>query len=197
MTLAVVVATLLLQLWLTIFGPDFGESTRVRLWHQISYFTIQSNILVALGVAPLMAHPQRNGARWQTIRGASLLGISVTALIHYFILRPISDVDGLAAVAGNSLHLVVPLMTIVGWLVFGPRPRLPWQSLLHSLLWPVAWLAYTLIVGAMSGWYPYPFVNAAELGYLSVMVTSAIVTAIFIALAALLRLLDAKLPQIS
>ncbi len=194
MTLAVVVGTLLLQLWLTLFGPDFGESLGTRLWHQVSYFTIQSNILVAASVAPLVKDPQRRGPLWSALRAAALLGISVTALVHYFVLRPINSVDGLAAVAGNSLHVVVPLLSIIGWLVFGPRPRLSGRALLNSLLWPVAWLAWTLVVGALTGWYPYPFVNAHELGYVSVLVAGGFIAAIFIALAALLRLLDAKLP---
>ena len=195
MTFAVVVATLLLQLWLTIYGQDFGESLGTRLWHQISYFTIQSNILVAVSVAPLVKDAQRRGERWSALRAAALLGISVTALIHFFILRPINTVEGLAAVAGNSLHVVVPVLTIVGWLVFGPRPRLDWGILRNSLIWPVVWLVYTLIVGAITGWYPYPFVNAGELGYIAVLVTSGVVAVIFFGLAALIRLLDAKLPQ--
>ncbi|MGO1385069.1 MAG: Pr6Pr family membrane protein [Arachnia sp.] len=194
LTLAVVVATLVLQLTLTVLGPTFGETLAVRLLHQVSYFTIQSNILVAISVAPLVRDPQRQGAFWSALRAAGLLGITVTALIHYFVLRPIIDVDGWFAVSGDSLHVVVPIMTLLGWLVFGPRPRLPWRALFSSLVWPIAWLGYTLIMGAVTGWYPYPFVNAAELGYASVLITSVVITAIFLGLAALLRLVDAKLP---
>jgi hypothetical protein len=30
---------------------------------------------------------------------------------------------------------------------------------------PLAYLAWTLLHGAASGWYPYPFLDVSELGY--------------------------------
>ena len=52
-----------------------------------------------------------------------------------------------------------------GWLLFGPRPRIGWSTVALSLIWPAVWLAYTFVHGALSGWYPYPFLNVAKIGY--------------------------------
>ena len=52
------------------------------------------------------------------------------------------------------------------------------------LVWPVAWLAITLLVGAASGWYPYPFLDHREDGAAAVVVACLGVTALFVAVLA-------------
>ena len=34
-----------------------------------------------------------------------------------------------------------------------------------SLAWPAAYIAWSLIHGASSRWYPYPFVDVTQIGY--------------------------------
>ncbi|MGI8411933.1 MAG: Pr6Pr family membrane protein, partial [Solirubrobacteraceae bacterium] len=34
-----------------------------------------------------------------------------------------------------------------------------------SLIFPIGWLAFTLIRGAIAHWYPYPFIDVTQLGY--------------------------------
>lgn len=84
--------------------------------------------------------------------------------------------------------------TVVGWLVAGPRPRAPWRDALTALAWPVAWLAWTLVVGAVSGWYPYPFLDVGATGAGSVAVTCVGVTVLLLGLAAVLSWLDRRMP---
>ena len=67
--------------------------------------------------------------------------------------------------------MVVPVLAVVGWLVAGPRPRAPWRDALLALGWPVAWLAWTLVVGGLTGWYPYPFLDVGQEGAGAVAVT--------------------------
>ena len=55
---------------------------------------------------------------------------------------------------------------------------------LLDLAWPVARLAWTLVVGAATGWYPYPFLDVGAEGAGSVAVTCLGVTVLFLALAA-------------
>ena len=52
-----------------------------------------------------------------------------------------------------------------GWLVFGPFPRSDGRSLRLTLLWVAVWAAWTLLHGALSGWYPYAIIDASTLGY--------------------------------
>ncbi|MXG88149.1 Pr6Pr family membrane protein [Nocardioides flavescens] len=126
------------------------------------------------------------------MRLAGLLGITVTALVHFFLLRPLQDLDGLDLLADTLLHVVVPLLAVAGWLLAGPRPRWDLATLAFATAWPLAWLGVTLVVGATTGWYPYPFLDVDTEGWGSVLVASLAVTALFGALAAVVRIVDVQ-----
>jgi hypothetical protein len=40
------------------------------------------------------------------------------------------------------------------------------------LVYPVVYVAYSLIRGRLVGWYPYPFLNPATSGYTGILLTS-------------------------
>ncbi|MBK6825986.1 MAG: Pr6Pr family membrane protein [Chitinophagaceae bacterium] len=53
--------------------------------------------------------------------------------------------------------------------------------MLSWLVFPAFYLTYTLIRGALVNWYPYPFVDAGNLGYVKVALNSlAVLAAILI-----------------
>ena len=195
----VAVVALVLQTVLVVSGDSVLAEQEVpplltRLGRLVSYFTIQSNLLVAVTAVQLARDPLRDGRWWRPVRAAALVGITVTGLVHFVLLRPLLDLQGASWVADKMLHMVVPLLAVVGWLVAGPRPRAPWRDALTALVWPVGWLVWTLVVGALSGWYPYPFLDVGAEGAGSVAVTCVGVTVLFLALAGVLSWLDRRMP---
>lgn len=58
----------------------------------------------------------------------------------------------------------------------------------------MAWLAYTMAHGALTGWYPYPFLNADKLGYGQVGITLLVILAAALGTALLLRAIERWLP---
>jgi hypothetical protein len=65
-----------------------------------------------------------------------------------------------------------------------------------SLIWPLLWFVYTLARGALSHWYPYPFVDAATHGYGRVIVNAMLVLLVLGAMAGIYLLGDIRLsPQ--
>ena len=73
LTAAVAVFALGLQLVLVINGEPILEDTEVpalgyRLGRFFSYFTIQSNLLVAVATVLLARDPARDGAGWRVLR---------------------------------------------------------------------------------------------------------------------------------
>ena len=107
-----------------------GAATRmVRFF---SYFTIQSNLLVLFSALSLVLRSDRDGPVWRILRLEALFGITVTGVVYSTLLRGLVDLHGAAAVTDTLLHYVSPAMAVVGWLLFGPRPRITENTLLLS-----------------------------------------------------------------
>ncbi|WP_457208267.1 Pr6Pr family membrane protein [Nocardioides sp. P5_C9_2] len=159
--------------------PALGE----RLVRFVGYFTILSNILVAVVTWTLALGRDTDATAWRVLRLTSLVAITVTGVVHWFLLRPILDLSGADYVADKLLHVVVPLLAVIGWVACGPRGRVRRSDVLASLVFPIAWLAYTLVRGAVTGFYPYPFLDVEERGYAAVALACLGVAVLFVALA--------------
>ncbi len=172
-----------------------GASLPGRVIRVFSFFTIQSNLLCGLVSAQLAVRPDRDGPAWRPLRLAALFGITVTGIVYSTVLAAIHQPDGTAETLVNlTVHYIVPVAVIAGWLAFGPRPRISMVTVLQSLLFPLLWLAYTLARGAIWGWYPYPFLDVSSHGYLRVAVNSLLVTVVLGGVAALFAFGDTRLP---
>ncbi len=198
LTAVVTIAAIALQLVLVIRGgqvldevepPDLG----LRLARFVAYFTVQSNVLVAISAVTLARDPVRDGRWWRVLRLAGIVGITVTGLVHFVLLRPLLDLGGADWAADKLLHMVVPVLALIGWAVFGPRPRITRREVGWALLWPLAWLGVTLTVGGLTGWFPYPFLDHREDGAGAVAVTSVGVLVLFLGLFTLAARLDRRL----
>ena len=62
----------------------------------------------------LARDPAYDGPRWRVLRTAAVTGITVTGLVHWFLLRPLLHLHGADLVADKLLHLVVPILAVVG-----------------------------------------------------------------------------------
>ncbi|HSV41230.1 MAG TPA: Pr6Pr family membrane protein [Nocardioidaceae bacterium] len=169
--------------------PDLNT----RLVRFISYFTILSNILVAL-TSLAIAAGKGNQRLWNVLRLDALIGIAVTGIVHWFFLRPLLDLHGNDYWADKLLHVIVPLLAVIGWSVFGPRGRVSRADLAPAAIFPGLYMAYTLIRGELVEWYPYPFTDVNEHGYGAVLANGVGVVVLFVVLALGAVWLDERLP---
>lgn len=170
-----------------------AQSLPERLLHFVSYFTVLSNALVLGTTLRAARNPHTDGGVWRVLRLDAVVAIAVTGLVHWFLLRPLLSLEGWSYAIDKLLHVVVPLLAVLGWLLFGPRPRVTAREVLYALVYPVGWLGYTLVVGAASGWYPYPFVDVPEQGAAAVAAACVGVTALILAVSALVWLGDRRM----
>jgi len=170
--------------------PDLGT----RVVRFASYLTIWSNVLGTIIAATLAIDPDRDGRVWRALRLNAVVILFGGGVVHWFFLRPLLDLHGADLLADKLLHIVVPLLVTIGWLVFGPHGRLNRGDLGGFLVIPVVWLAYTLVRGAFVGWYPYPFVDVGVHGYGYVAVSGVLIGLLLLGLAAGCRWLDRHLP---
>ena len=183
-------AALVAQLFVTL-GLN-GPSTGTRVVRMLSYFTIQSNILVAVSSWGLVLRPQRAGLLWRIVRLDALAGITVTGVVYSIALAGTQTLHGWALACDIAFHYVVPIATVLIWLAVGPRGRIDSTTVVGGLIWPLLWFGYTLLHGAVSDWYPYHFINVSDLGYPQALLNALIVTVLLGVVLVVLWLVDQR-----
>ena len=137
-------------------------------WWLAGYFTILTN----LGVAGLMTATAFGHTPSPRMQGGLVLSIVMVGLVYHAILARLWSPRGLAWWADQGLHTAVPLVMLTWWLGCGDR-RITLRDLPFWLIWPAFYAAYALVRGALTGFWPYPFLDAAQLGWLQVAVNVA------------------------
>ncbi len=85
--------------------------------------------------------------------------------VYYALLRNVGHAQGWALFFEHVLHYVTPPLFVLDWLLFVPKGEVAWRNGIACLGFPAAYVGWTLAHGAVSGWYPYPFVDVPALGY--------------------------------
>ncbi|WP_426092951.1 Pr6Pr family membrane protein [Flavobacterium sp. DSR3-2] len=164
---------ILLQLYLIILNRV--ESVPETIIRFFSFYTILTNILVAFCFTVLLVKPNsRSGIFFSqaSILNAITIYIFVVGLLYNLILRQIWSPVGLQRLADELLHVVIPLLFILYWYLFAPKDGLRWKNAFPWLLYPFVYAVFVLFRGALSGFYPYPFVDANILGLKKVLLNS-------------------------
>jgi hypothetical protein len=176
-------------------GESGGEiPLAVRFARLFSFFTVDSNVLV-LAVAIAVAFGRAaNSVASRAIRLSALLSITVTGSVFSLVLAPDIELRGEAVVATNLFHIVSPVLFVLGWLLWGPRRQWDVRIAALAFIWPIAWLVFTLIRGAITGWYPYPFLDVGQNGIVAVLIAAAAVLGYAVLLTAVILLVDRHAP---
>jgi len=179
-------------------APDIAPWSPAHALRFFSFFTILSNILVALALTlPVLAPRSAGGAFFArpTVRTAVASYIVIVFVIYHWLLAGLRDPQGLAWVADALLHKVMPIAYVLDWLLFVPKGSLIARRVLPWLVFPLAYVVFALIQGAINGFYPYPFINAAKLGYASVFLNALGITCMFAVLGLLFVAIDRALDR--
>lgn len=161
-----------------------------------SFFTIESNLIAALvflatGFAALQL---AEVGRFAMLRGAATLYMTTTGVIYFLLLRGLeASLQTPVPWINTVLHYVTPLAVLADWFIAPPDRRVSFRRALVWLLFPVAYVAYSLVRGPLVGWYPYPFLDASTQGYARVAVTSLVMFAGLVGLTALLTVRTRRL----
>jgi hypothetical protein len=151
-----------------------------------SYFTILTTSLVALYFSVLWYRkPISFLARFEKpgFLTAVTLYSTMVGVVYQLVLRGIWEPTSLQRIVDEMLHSIIPVYVIVFWFIYEDKRNVSWKSIPNWLLYPLFYLAFILFRGNDSGYYPYPFVNVAELGLEKVLLNSGALLIIFLVLA--------------
>lgn len=161
-SLAIVAAAALATrpaLYATLLGETAGP---VRLvWTLAGYFTL----LTALAAAVLFGRAAITG-RAPGDQGLSALALSLALVagVYHLFLSELWDPPGIHRWADIGLHAVLPAGSALIWLWRAPGMRLGLADPARWLVWPAAYGVYAILRGALTGAYPYPFLDPRVAG---------------------------------
>jgi hypothetical protein len=176
---------------------DEGHFTSVgsRVANLLFFFTIESNLIVGATCLLLAVRPDRSSTAFRVFRLAGVVAITIVGVVYHTLLAGLYDLTPWGTAADVLLHTVVPILAVLGWLLFGPRGHTSTRIVGLALLFPICWLAVTLVRGPVVDWYPYPFIDVGQLGYPRVLLNSAGIAALFLAVAGAATALDHRLTR--
>ena len=135
-----------------LIGEGIFNPTRFFL-----FFTILSNLFAA-GVFLEGGRRQLAGAPpvpdlW---RGLAVVAMTVTFIVFAVLLSDLQEQLQTNVVwVDTVLHRVMPVAVMADWLIEPPHGPLTFRSaLVPWLVPPVVWTVFTLVRGAIDGWYP-------------------------------------------
>jgi len=141
-----------------------------------SFFTVQVNILVfitfVLSALVLAGGKQR---RWlDVLRSITTVYILVVGIGFAILLSGLENVALTAVPWDNTvLHYIIPVAVLIDFIIDRPKKKISFKTGLLWIAFPILYVLYSLIRGALVGWYPYPFLNPELKGFGAVAVTVA------------------------
>jgi len=166
--------TLIAQYYLNILQDGFVAGSIIYF----GFFTILGNYAVALAFAvPLM----RPGGFFERpgVRTAIAIYILVVGVIFFLLLRHVYRPTGFGWWLNIFLHYTMPPLFLLDWLLFVDKRELRFAEIPYWLIFPLLYAIYVLIHGAISRYYPYPFLDVSQLGYGRVLLDMGGLTAMF------------------
>jgi hypothetical protein len=153
-----------------------------RLTHNVfhpgeyfAYFTIQTSLMdvVVLGVGAWLAFTTPSDTRLFTIVRVSIVGFAVvTCVVYNLLLRDLPPEPGYVwpVWPNEVLHVWAPILLVLDWLFAPGRVNLRLRASFWVLIYPLAWVAFSLVRGVLTGWWPYPFLDpTGPAGWLGVV----------------------------
>lgn len=161
-----------------------------RAWDMLRYFTIITNLLVAVTLARAAL-----GARIGPNLAATVtLSIIMVGVVYRLLLAPPEPKPAPDFYPDFLMHVAVPVLVPLWWAAFAQHD-LRLKGLVTWLSLPAAYLVYALIRGLASGRYPYFFLDLDKTGPAVVLIYSLSLIVAFAGTGVLLYLVSRILPR--
>ena len=161
-TAAVVIVAILYQIRLNL---DSGLFRPLRFF---AFFTILSNLFAAVLWLWLAARWKATRTRRDDLlRGASVLYLVLTFIVVVILLGG-AELQVADPRVDFIVHKLFPVLAVFDWIIDPPETDLRLRDVGLWLIFPLIWVALTLLRGAVDNWYPYPFLDPDNGGYRSV-----------------------------
>ena len=162
-----------------------------RPFEYFAYFSIVSSILagVVLAFSGLtLLQGKDEGERLHTFRLIATVSMIIVGVVYHALLGDSAvdprDIGYQWPVVPNLvIHTYAPILIVVDYLISIKGYKPSWKKAWWVVVYPLAWLAFSLVRGLLDGWWPYWFINPnSEGGVVGMLTYVLIIAAGFIAL---------------
>ncbi|QII70836.1 hypothetical protein G8C41_08445 [Apibacter sp. B3706] len=161
-----------------------------RLIYYYSYFTVQSNIAVGISSLFLLFKPDYSKKWFRILRIDGIICIVITCIVYNLMLRHDHNVKGIMRFTNEALHVFIPFLAVLYWLLYGPRKLLDKKTTFFAIIPPLIYVIYIFIRGHFTNMYPYPFLDADEIGLLQALLNTGTIVLLFLFLEFILIYID-------
>jgi len=154
-----------------------------------SFFTNLSNILAGfvLLYGAVLLIQNKTSKVYDVVRGASVVYMAVVGVVFSLLLSG-AELGILQPWVNTVLHYIMPVVVVAYWFINPPKNKIATKTIGYWLIFPAAYLFYSLVRGAIVNWYPYPFLNPSQDGgYGMVALYSLLVLVFFIVFSLAIR----------
>jgi hypothetical protein len=172
-----------LAMALALFGSIFWQiSDRVshnlfRPAEYFTFFTITSCFLtgVALTIGGLRVLRNQPETKFLTLfRLTMAASMVIVGVIYNLLLTDSVDDRDIGydwpVIPNLILHTYMPILVFLEWLIVRTAVPLKLKSVFWVLIYPLTWLAFSIVRGLVTNWYPYYFINPNDAGGIPQMV---------------------------
>ena len=194
--LTAVVAWLALALQLALITSKLtseGASVAFAVWRFTGFFTILTNLAVAVVASAMAWWPTSNLAGPRS-RLMTATAIVLVGIIYSLALRSVWDPQGWQAVADHALHDATPPLFALCWIV-SDHGSLRWRDALWAMVPPILYCLYALARASVDGWYAYWFLDPKALSVGQLSLNIAAMSLAFFVVALLLVQFDRMLSR--
>ncbi len=204
---ALVVAAIVAQLERSIDNwHQTGLSVAFGVTNFFSFFTIDSNVgtIVVLLIGAGFAFARRADPRWYLVfRVIVVTYMAVTGIVYNLLLRGVELPQGTTVEWSNEvLHVAACAYIVLDWFIAPGRTALAWRTLRAIAVFPLVWIAYTLIRAPFTAsetlngkaFFPYPFLDPslAHEGWFSVAFYIVLITVVVLGMGAVFVLVSRR-----
>ena len=170
--------------------------------NNIIYFTIQSNLLcflfyLVIVILELMGKLKKNKIYYIT-KGTVTMAITITMLIYEVVLATSGTMEIYEEhmLACNFVHLLVPIMIIMDYLIFGEKGNLKREYPLYWSSILIVYVAFCVIYVLFGGRfldgskYPYYYMDIEKYGICRVILNNIVIYIGFVIYGLLVQKLD-------
>jgi hypothetical protein len=156
-------------------------------------FTYQSNILVVLAFVAMLFCGNTKFRYYLSF--CTMLAITVTGLVYNFVLMP-SSPDKYPLVFNKYYnfvtHLLSMVLVLINYFALEAKGNFSFRHLAAGIVFPLLYWIIFISIGGLINFYPYFFMNAAELGFAKLIMWLVALLAIFVLLGFLLIVFDKR-----